>query len=132
MLININKINKLNLTNDNIILFYGDNSGLKNEVIEKIINDIKPGKIIKYQENEILLKPEIFYDQIFTKSLFEETKIIIVNQVTDKILKLVNEIDEKKIDEVFLILNADYLEKKSKLRIHFEKKKKYFVCSSLS
>ena len=62
-------------------------------------------------------------ETFFTKSLFEDEKIIIVNKVTDKFNKLIEGIEEKKIDGIKIILNADILEKKSKLRSIFEKQK---------
>ena len=54
-------------------------------------------------------------------------KIIIIKRATDKILKIIDEIDSKNIEDIKIILNADNLEKKSKLRSLFEKDKKY-IC----
>ena len=56
-------------------------------------------------------------------SFFEQEKLIIINRVTDKILSIVEELIEKKIEDVVLILNANILEKKSKTRSLFEKNK---------
>ena len=61
------------------------------------------------------------------KSLFDDDKLIIISRASDKILKFVNEILERKIEKIKIIINSDNLEKKSKLRILFEKEKE-FVC----
>ena len=57
------------------------------------------------------------------KSLFEEDKLIIISRAGDKIYKYINEIIERKIDKIKIIINSDNLEKKSKLRNLFEKEK---------
>ena len=61
------------------------------------------------------------------KSLVDDNKLIIISRTSDKILKFVNEIIERKIEKIKIIINSDNLEKKSKLRILFEKEKE-FVC----
>jgi DNA polymerase-3 subunit delta len=53
--------------------------------------------------------------------------LIIISRTSDKILKLVNEILERKIEKIKIIINSDNLEKKSKLRNLFEKEKE-LVC----
>ena len=42
-------------------------------------------------------------------------------RVTDKILKLINDVVDKNIDKIKIILKATVLDKKSKLRNLFEK-----------
>ncbi len=121
------EINKINLNLNKLILFYGKNEGYKNEEILRIIKNNKDYKVSKYDEKEILENPNIFFNSVFSKSLFEEKKIIIINQSTDKILKIINEISNKEINDISMILNGGILEKKSKLRSLFEKEKK-FTC----
>ena len=41
----------------------------------------------------------------------------------EKIIKFIDEVLERKIDDVTIVLNASSLDKKSKLRSLFEKKK---------
>ena len=101
-------------------LFYGNNEGLKNEILSKII--LKK-EINIYEEKEILENETNFIQNLLTKSLFEETKIIIIKRVTDKILKTIETFHEKNINDIILILNSGNLEKKSKLRNFFEKQK---------
>ena len=107
-----------------MILFYGKNEGLKTEAIKKII---KINKVSIYEEKEILNDTNNFMEQILSKSLFEKEKFLIIKRVTDKILNVIKEIINKKIDDIIVIINADLLEKKSKLRSFFEKEKQ-LIC----
>ena len=110
----------------NLILFYGKNEGLKNDKILEITSDAKKTNVYKYDENEILKDAEILFNQVLNKSLFENEKFIIINRVTDKIYPTIEKIFEKNIDDK-IILNANILDKKSKLRNIFEKSKNHIV-----
>ena len=125
MIIKSYELNKINFEQSKLILFYGKNEGLKNESINNLLKNKET--ISKYEEKEILDNTHIFLENIFSKSLFENEKIIIIKRVTDKILKVIEEIEEKNIEDVQIILNADILEKKSKLRSFFEKSKEH-IC----
>ncbi len=125
MIIKSYELNKINLKENKFFLFYGKNEGLKNESTNILIKNRE--SITKYEEKEILENTNIFLENIFSKSLFESEKIIIIKRVTDKILKIIEEIEEKNFEDVKIILNADVLEKKSKLRFFFEKSKEH-VC----
>jgi len=127
MIIKSYETNKIDLLKNKIILFYGDNNGLKGEKILEIINFSKEKTHTFYEEKEILDKPEILFNDILSKSLFEENKIIIIKRATDKLLKIIEEINENEIEDISIIINSDNLEKKSKLRSFFEKSKK-FLC----
>ena len=113
-------INEKTFDTFKFFLFYGNNEGLKNEILSKII--LKK-EINIYEEKEILENETNFIQNLLTKSLFEETKIIIIKRVTDKILKTIETFHEKNINDIILILNSGNLEKKSKLRNFFEKQK---------
>ena len=125
MIIKSFEINKINFDQNKLVLFYGKNEGFKNEATNNLIKD--KDEITKYEEKEVLENINDFIESILSKSLFESEKIIIIKRVTDKILKIIDEIDSKNIEDVKIILNADNLEKKSKLRSLFEKDKKY-IC----
>ena len=125
MIIKSFEINKINFDQNKLVLFYGKNEGFKNEATNNLIKD--KDEITKYEEKEVLENINDFIESILSKSLFESEKIIIIKRVTDKILKIIDEIDSKNIEDIKIILNADNLEKKSKLRSLFEKDKKY-VC----
>jgi DNA polymerase-3 subunit delta len=119
------EINKIDKNSIHIILFYGKNEGLKNEAID-ILNKEK-NKILNYDEKEILDNENNFIENILSKSLFEQQKFIIIKRVTDKILKIIETLHLKTLEDTIIILNSDNLEKKSKLRSFFDKDKK-LVC----
>ena len=121
MIIKSFDLKKINLSINKTILLYGKNEGLKNETINNFVKNTE--SITKYEEKEILENINNFLENIFSKSLFESEKIIIIKRVTDKILKVIEEITEKNIKDIKIILDADILEKKSKLRSFFEKDK---------
>jgi len=125
MIIKSFETTKIELDKNKFVLLYGKNNGFKSEVTNNLLKD--KIEIKKYEEKEILENTNIFLENIFCKSLFENEKIIIIKRVTDKILKIIEELKEKNIEDVKIILNADVLEKKSKLRSFFEKSKEH-VC----
>ena len=125
MIIKSFEINKINFDQNKLVLFYGKNEGFKNEATNNLIKD--KDEISKYEEKEVLENINDFIESILSKSLFESEKIIIIKRATDKILKIIDEIDSKNIKDIKIIFNADNLEKKSKLRSLFEKDKKY-IC----
>ena len=121
MIIKSYQINQINPTIHNLLLFYGKNEGLKNEIIKNIIRDKK--NINNYDEKEVLENEYNFVENILTKSLFDDEKTIIIKRSTDKILKVIENLNSKKLEDITIIINADNLEKKSKLRSFFEKNK---------
>jgi DNA polymerase-3 subunit delta len=125
MILKSYEINKINQNNCHLILFYGKNEGLKNEALDYLIE--KKNNISNYEEKEILDNENNFVENILSKSLFEEKKFILIKRVTDKILKIIEILHVKNIDDTMIILNSDNLEKKSKLRSFFEKDKK-LIC----
>ena len=118
---------KINIDKNNIILFYGENQGAKEDEISKLLLKNKDKSLSKYNEKQILDDPAIFYNELLSKSLFENKKIIIINYATDKLNKIIEEISEKEISDISIIINSSLLEKKSKLRTLFEKDKK-LIC----
>ncbi len=126
MIIKSFEIQKKNLEEYNTILFYGQNDGLKKEEIDKI--KIKTNKkIFNYDEKQVIEKQDNFIEEILTKSLFDDQKIILINRATDKILPIIEILLEKKIEDKIILINSGPLEKKSKLRNLFEKDKK-LIC----
>ena len=102
-------------------LLYGKNEGLKTECINEILKK-NDGKIFNYEEKQIKDEIENFYENILSGSLFENSKIIIINRASDKIVEIIQELINRNIANTKIIINADILEKKSKLRSLFEKK----------
>ena len=119
------EVKKLKLNINHLILFYGKNEGLKSETLDFLIKD--KNKISNYEEKEILDNENNFIENISSKSLFDQEKIIIIKRATDKILKIVEILNLKNLEDVTIFINSDNLEKKSKLRSFFEKDKR-LVC----
>ena len=116
----LNKVTK----KDSFFLFYGENQGHKNDVIKSKFQIDYKESTYSFDENEVLVNKDSFFNNILSKSFFENKKLIIINRVTDKILNVVEELIEKNIEDLIIILNANLLEKKSKIRALFEKSKK--------
>ena len=124
MIVKSFEINKINFEKINFFLLYGENEGFKNEIIKKNFEEKIKENIYRYEEKEILDNKENFFNNIFTKSFFEKEKLIIISRATDKINYIIEEIIERRIQEVKVVLNSGILEKKSKLRNTFEKNDK--------
>ena len=117
------ELNKVKLNNYNFFIFYGDNEGLKDEITKNLFEINYLDKIYRYEEKEILDNKNDFFNSVLTKSFFDNEKLIIINRATDKIKELVEELIEKKPQDIRFILNSKNLEKKSVLRKLFEKEK---------
>ena len=126
MIVKSYELNKIK-NNLNFFLFYGKNEGLKNQHIKQLLEKNNNSNVIKYDEKEILENEDIFFESILSNSLFENEKSIIINRGTDKINEIVINLIERNIDGITIIINANVLEKKSKLRKLFEKEKN-LVC----
>ena len=122
MIIKSFELNKVKIKS-NFFLFYGENQGHKKEVIKNKFQIKYKESTYRYDENEILINKENFFNNVLSKSFFENEKLIIINRATDKILDTIEELIERKIEDLIIILNANILEKKSKIRSLFEKKK---------
>ena len=124
MILKSHEIKKINFQKNNLILLYGKNEALKDHAI-KLINKNK--QIFIFDEKEILENQNNFLETVTTKSLFEEEKTILIKRTSDKILKIIEYIYSKNLRDINIIVNSDELEKKSKLRSFFEKKKNVFA-----
>ena len=127
MIIKPFELKKVNFQNSLLNLVYGDNQGYKEQIINDYFLKNFKGDVSRYEENDILNNSEIFISNLLNKSLFENEKIIIITRVTEKILNIFIEIYERQISGTKIIINANFLEKKSKLRNFFEKKKE-IIC----
>ena len=119
MILKTFELNKNNIDKFKFFLLYGENEGLKEEIINKIKKN-QNGKEIKYEEAQILKNKNEFYNEIKNKSLFEEKRIFFLERCTEKISELLIEIFEDASDDLFII-NCSILEKKSKLRNYAER-----------
>ena len=106
----------------NFFLLYGKNEGLKEECVKEITKNSQD-KIFNYEEKQVLEEKEVFFENTLSGSLFEDEKIIVINRASNKIFEIIEELIEKEIDSIKIIIDSGILEKKSKLRILFEKNK---------
>ena len=118
------EIEKIDLKKIRYYLLYGQNEGHKNQIIKEKFKKEYSDKTYSYEEADVLKNLESFYDNVLSKSFFENEKLVIINRATDKINDIIEEIVEKNIDDLVIVLNSSSLEKKSKLRSFFEKNKK--------
>ena len=119
------EINKINKDINHLLLFYGKNEGLKNEAQNILFQE--NNNIFSYDEKEILNNENNFIENILSKSLFDPQKFVIIKRATDKILKIIEILHLKNLEDTTIILNSENLERKSKLRSFFEKNKN-LVC----
>ena len=111
----------------NYYLFYGENDGQKIDTIESNFKNFTKENTYKYSEKDILADTRIFLENLYSKSFFEKEKLIIISDVTDKILSLFQENLETKVEDIIIILIAKKLDKKSKIRNFFEKEKNLII-----
>jgi DNA polymerase-3 subunit delta len=121
MILKSYEINKIKQNFNHLILFYGKNEGLKKEALNILIQD--KNNISNYEEKEILDNENNFIETTLSKSLFDPQKFIIIKRATDKIFKIIENLQQKNLEDTTIILNSESLEKKSKLRSFFEKNK---------
>ena len=106
---------------NNLVLFYGENLGMKDDFKRKIKKLNQKTYIKNLVQDEVLGSIEKFYNDVYNDSLFEEKKIFFINQVYDKILEIVKELEENGKKNIYFF--SEILEKKSKLRTYFETSK---------
>ena len=123
MIIKNNELQKLKATKSNLYLLYGENRGFKNHFINDNLSSKFKENIFKYNENEVFNDYNDFITSILNKSFFEEKKLYVISNVTEKILKLVEDFISSNIEDITIIIVASILDKKSKLRSFFEKEK---------
>ena len=118
---NINKISQYKF-----MLIYGENIGLKKILKKNIIGLSKKAEIINLYQEDVNKNKNIILNEIKNISLFSEEKLIVVNQTNEKILTELDEILNCK-EKVRIILIADMLDKRSKLRAIFEKENNFAI-----
>ena len=113
------EIEKKNFSKFKLFVIYGENEGLKKEIISKIKKNYN-NKVIIYEEEQILKNKDFFFSEIKNKSLFDENKTFIIERSSEKISETVMDLDQNFLDDI-IILNCGVLDKKSKLRNFIEK-----------
>ena len=121
MIIKSYELNKKIVDKYRFYLLYGKNEGLQNEIIQSQFLKNFEGQIDKYDEIEFLKNYETIITELLNKSFFESNKILIISRTSDKITKVIEEIEERDMTDIKIIFKSGILEKRSKLRNHFEK-----------
>ena len=116
MIIKTYQLENLKKIHSNFYLLYGENEGYKNQVIKQILAHGLEENVRRYEESEIINNFDSFINEITNKSFFENKKTIIVSRATEKINKFLDDILNRNIDDVIMVINAGMLDKKSKLR----------------
>ena len=112
----------INLIKEKLVLIYGENLSLIDDLKSSIKVSQNNLEIISYFQDDVLKNQEQFFKSVLNLSLFEKNKIFFISNASDKILPLIQEV-EKKIDDQKIFVVADLLDKKSKIRNYFEKSK---------
>ena len=100
MIIKSFELQKIKSSNSAITLIYGNNEGLKEQIINDFfIKDFK-GNILNYDEMDIINNKDEFISNLLNKSLFEENKIIIISRGSEKIFNTILDIIEKDVSEI--------------------------------
>ena len=128
MIIKSFELEKIISLNFNIHLIYGNNEGIKQDIISNFYKKNYEGEVLKYDEQDILTNKDEFISSLLNKSLFETEKLIIISRGTDKLTTVINELLERKEIGAKIIIKSSNLEKKSKLRNLFEKEKN-LICT---
>ena len=121
MIVKLSDLMKNQKETRNFYLFYGANIGQIEEVINNMLKPKFSKNIYNYDENEIISNISEFEENILNKSFFDNEKLIIINRGSDKILKIIENLIQKKITGTVIVIKTNILEKKSKLRNFFEK-----------
>ena len=114
------------LENYKATLIYGINNGIKDDIKNQIKKRDNKSEILNFFEDEII-KTNLLYENISNQSLFTKKKIIFIHEASDKIFNQIEECLEKENSDIKLYILANNLERKSKLRILFEKSNKLAI-----
>ena len=99
----------------------GDSNSLTEEILDDPLTKHKYGDLVFIRD---LFKYLVMENWVYENYDFDKEKIIIISRATDKILKVIEDIVDKDVSDILIVLKSEILEKKSKLRAFFEKSKK--------
>ena len=90
---------------EDLFLFYGENLGLKNEFKKKIRIEGKGKEVLIFDQDQLINNENLLLNELRNISLFKKNKIFFINNVNDKLMNLVETIDQEKItDKIFFFL----------------------------
>ena len=109
----------IGIINQNLILFYGENTGLKN-YFKYTLKKNDDYESLNFNQEEVIKNKNLIINEVSNVSLFGKKKIIFIDQVNDRLLDIVREVLGI-VGENKIIFFSEILEKKSKVRGFFEK-----------
>ena len=122
-------LKKKDFFKEKIILLYGENQDLINDLNEKIISNFfdEKKKAKNIFEEDAIKNPENIINYYLNGSLFDEYRnILVIKNCSEKILELISKI-KNNINNNLIILNSEILLKNSKLR-QFGEYDKLAIC----
>ncbi|MDC0151101.1 DNA polymerase III subunit delta [Candidatus Pelagibacter sp.] len=124
MIVKFFELKNKDLKKNKYFLLYGNNKGLIEETIKNTLIPILSNNVSYYDESQILNNIENFKEDIFSQSFFDRERLIVIKRSTEKIYPVCEEIVEKNLKDISIIFISESLEKRSKLRLFFEKNNK--------
>ena len=96
--------------NDNkFFLFYGENQGLKKELKKKIEDTYDKAELTNFTQEDLTKNEKIFYEQFLNISLFSNLKIFFIDNVSDKILEIIQDLENKSDNQKIYLLQASLI-----------------------
>ena len=96
------ELNKIDKVNAKIFLIYGENEGLKNDILSKYFKEKFVGRIEMIEEDHIFLNYENFISGILNKSFFEEKKLTIISRTSEKSLKIIKDFGHRNYPRILI------------------------------
>ncbi len=110
-----------------LILFYGENEGLKKNFRDLIRINYKNAEIFNLFQDEIIKDEKKLFNNLHNSSLFYSNKIFLIQEASDKICEIMLKILDQNFSDAKIFIFSNNLDKKSKLRNLFEKEKALVV-----
>ena len=92
MIIKSFELQKIKSSHSSIILIYGNNEGIKEQIIEDCFLKEFKGDIISYEGIDVLNNKDEFISNLLNRSLFEDKKIIIISRGIEKLIDIITDI----------------------------------------
>ena len=110
-----------------ICLFYGENIGLKDDIKNQIRKHYLKHEVINLYGEDILKNNKLLENETYNSSLFNNSKVIFINEIYEKIKDRIFDILENKEKSIKIFIFSKNLEKKSSIRSGFEKNSKLAI-----
>ena len=82
----------INNLKNRVILFYGENLGLKNDFKKILKHKNRENEVISFNQEQIIKNSNTLLNEVSNISLFDKRKIFFIDDVNDKILEVLKEV----------------------------------------